>query len=42
MMQEHRCQARGVRPISVWESVQELDAGRCSRNFEVRLNSALE
>jgi hypothetical protein len=40
MMQEHRWKARGAGPISVWESVQNLNAGSCSRYFEVRLNSA--
>jgi hypothetical protein len=42
VMHENRWQTHGARPISIWESVRELNGGSHSRYFEVRLNSAPE
>jgi hypothetical protein len=42
MMQEHCWQARGVGPLSVWEFVQNLNAGSYDINFEARHNSMLK
>jgi hypothetical protein len=42
MMQEHRWQSRGARPINVKESVQELNTGQLQQIFEIRLNSVPE
>jgi hypothetical protein len=42
LMQEHRWQSSGARPINVKEYVRELNAGSYNRYFEACLNSTLE